>query len=237
MAADSLVEASMTDPTRFFDNNVIGSVNLLKSMLKHGVNRLVFSSSAAVYGEPQKTPIEESGPVSPVNFYGETKLMFERVLAWYGRTYALNYISLRYFNAAGASERFGEDHRPETHLIPNVLRAARTATPVRVFGTDYPTPDGSCIRDYVHLADIARAHVRALEKTEELSGRAYNLGNGGGFSVLEVIEAARAVSGDPVLVERCARRPGDPATLVASSGRARTDLGWTPQFTEIESII
>ena len=237
MAAETVVEYSMTDPGRYFRNNIVAGITLLDAMVRHGVTKLVFSSSAAVYGEPVRAPIEESDPQAPVNSYGETKLMFEKVLAWYGRAYGLKHISMRYFNAAGATEHLGEDHRPETHLIPNVLKAALEDRPVRVFGTDYPTRDGSCIRDYVHVADIAQAHVRALEKLDELSGRAYNLGNGDGYSVLEVVTAAGKVCGKPVRTEMHPRRAGDPAVLLASSSRARSELGWEPEYPDIESII
>jgi UDP-glucose 4-epimerase len=252
MAAETVVEFSVTDPWRFFRNNIIGGLNLLEAMRKHQVNRLVFSSSAAVYGEPRYTPMAEDHPEAPINAYGETKLMFERVLSWYGRAYGLRHISLRYFNAAGASARLGEDHRPETHLIPNVLRAGLNGAPaVSIFGTDYPTKDGTCIRDYVHVLDIAQAHVLALKKLDSLipdpctptprdwglGGRAYNLGNGEGYSVLEVIETARKVTGVNIPVKASGRRPGDPAVLVASSHLAKTELGWTPRFSDLESII
>ncbi len=238
MAAETVVEFSMSDPRRYFQNNIVGGINLLHAMLKHEVKRFIFSSSAATYGEPQKTPIEEDHPQVPVNSYGETKLMFEKVLEWYGRAYRVKHISLRYFNAAGASKLLGEDHRPETHLIPNVLKAALDKNaPVAIFGTDYPTKDGTCIRDYVHVIDIAQAHVLALEKLDELSGRAYNLGNGDGYSVLEVVETARKVSGVKIPTILSARRAGDPAVLLASSSRAKSELGWKPQFPKLESII
>jgi UDP-glucose 4-epimerase len=207
-------------------------------MLKYSVNKLIFSSSAAVYGEPETTPIGEDHPKTPVNSYGDSKLMFEHILAWYGKAYGLKHVSVRYFNAAGASNRLGEDHRPETHLIPRVLKAALAGnSPVTVFGTDYPTKDGSCIRDYVHVLDIARAHMLALERLDSLSGRVYNLGNGEGYSVIEVVETARRVTGVDIPVKTDPRRPGDPAVLVASSGRAESELGWKPDFTELDSII
>jgi UDP-glucose 4-epimerase len=260
MAAETAVESSMTDPKRYFQNNVVGGINLLDTMLKHNVDKLIFSSSAAVYGEPQSIPVQESHPTVPVNAYGESKLMFERILSWYGKAYGLKHISLRYFNAAGASKRFGADHHPATHLIPNILKTAlrvdsnlkvqgsgltgnsiehRTSNiePVKVFGTDYPTKDGTCIRDYVHVVDIAQAHILALEKLGKLSGRVYNLGNGEGYSVLEVMETARKVTGVDIPVVISSRRPGDPAVLVASSNRARTELGWKPEFPKLESII
>ena len=177
-------------------------------------------------------------PKAPVNAYGESKLMFERILEWYGRAYDLKHVSLRYFNAAGASERLGEDHRPETHLLPNVLKAALDrSTPVPIFGADYPTRDGSCIRDYVHVLDIAEAHLLALQKLESLSGRVFNLGNGGGYSVLEVVDTASRVTRQQIPVLPQPRRSGDPAMLVASSGRALDELGWKPRFAELESMI
>jgi len=238
MAAETVVEYSMTDPKRYFQNNIVGGMNLLDTMLKHDVCKIIFSSSAAVYGEPQSIPIEEGHPTVPVNSYGESKLMFERILAWYGKAYGLRHIYLRYFNAAGASELLGEDHQPETHLIPNVLKAAlNNDNPVPIFGTDYPTKDGSCLRDYVHVVDIAQAHILALEKLENLSDMVYNLGNGEGYSVLEVVNIARKVTSVDIPVRISPRRLGDPATLVASSGRAKSDLGWKPGSPELESII
>lgn len=238
LSAESTVECSLTDPVRYFWNNVIGGLHLLEAMRRHQVDKLVFSSSAAVYGEPQATPIEEAHTKVPVNAYGESKLMFERILSWYGKAYGLKHISLRYFNAAGASKLLGEDHRPETHLIPNILKAAlNSAPPVAIFGTDYPTKDGTAIRDYIHVVDIAQAHILALEKLEDLSGRAYNLGNGEGYSVLEVIEEAKKVTGVDIPMKVCARRLGDPAVLVASSNLAKTELSWKPQFPELGGII
>lgn len=239
LAAESAVGYSMLDPGRFFETNVIGGIKLLDTMLKYCVHNIIFSSSAAVYGEPETVPIGEKHPKVPLNSYGESKLMFEHILKWYGQAYDIKHISLRYFNAAGAAGQLGEDHRPESHLIPNVLRAAldNNGRPVTLFGTDYPTKDGSCIRDYVHVSDIARAHILALKKLDTLSGRAYNLGNGGGYSVIEVIEAARRVTGAPITVNTCPRRPGDPAALVASSKQAREELGWEPQITRLEDIL
>jgi len=237
MAAETIVEYSTTDPRRYFVTNVIGGVNLLNVMLKHNTHRIVFSSSAAVYGEPQTAPIEEHHPKNPINSYGLSKLQFEQILEWYGRAYGLEHISFRYFNAAGATERLGEDHSPETHLIPNVLRAALNGTTVSVFGTDYPTKDGSCVRDYVHVADIAGAHVLALDKIDTLKSSAYNLGNGDGYSVLEVLNAAGRITGVGIPAKFCPRRSGDPAVLVASSDRAKSELGWKPSYTNLESII
>jgi UDP-glucose 4-epimerase len=253
MAAETAVEFSITDPQRYVQNNIVGGFNLLEAMRKYQVRKLVFSSSAAVYGEPESMPIMEEHPKAPVNAYGESKLIFERILDWYGRAYGLKHISLRYFNAGGASKLLGEDHRPETHLIPNVLKATLIQPPisnrqpqgpgtrdsgfVSIFGTDYPTKDGSAIRDYIHVIDIAQAHALALERLEDLSGRAYNLGNGEGYSVLEVIEEAKRVTGVDVSVKVRARRPGDPEVLVASSNLAKRELGWKPQFPELGSII
>ena len=238
MAAETVVEFSLADPWRYFQNNVVGGLNLLEAMRRHQVPKLVFSSSAAVYGEPESTPILEEHPKAPLNAYGESKLMFERILSWYGRAYGLKHVSLRYFNAAGASKLLGEYHRPETHLIPNILRAALNgATPVSLFGTDYPTKDGTAIRDYVHVVDIARAHLLALERLDSFSGRAYNLGNGEGYSVLEVVQTARKVTAIDIPVRAGARRPGDPAVLVASSSLAKAELGWKPRFLELSSII
>jgi len=238
MAAETVVEYSITDPKRYFQNNIVGGMNLLNVMLKHNVPKFIFSSSAAVYGEPETVPIDEDHPKVPVNSYGESKLMFEHLLEWYGKAYGLKHISLRYFNAAGASELLGEDHRPETHLIPNVLKAAlNNNNPVSIFGTDYLTKDGSCIRDYIHVIDIARAHILALEKLETLSNRVYNLGNGEGYSVLEVVEAARKITKANIPVKVSHRRSGDPAVLVASSNRAKSELGWKPQSSELENII
>lgn len=238
MAAETVVEYSVTDPKRYFHNNVVGGINLLNAMLGHGVDKIIYSSTAAVYGEPRSIPIEEDHPGAPINSYGESKLMFERILEWYGRAYGLRHISFRYFCAAGATELLGEDHRPETHLTPNVLKAALNRNnPVSVFGTDYPTKDGSCIRDYVHVVDIAQAHLLALEKINDLSGNIYNLGNGKGYSVLEVIKTAEKVAGVKIPVKFCPRRLGDPAVLVASAERAKRELGWKPRFSKLEGII
>ena len=238
MAAETAVELSMTDPKRHFEVNVAGGVILLDAMLKHGVHRLIFSSTAAVYGDPRSIPIDEDHTKEPINAYGESKLMFERILRWYGQAYGLKYISLRYFNAAGASKLLGEDHHPETHLIPNVLQAALDKNnPVSIFGTDYPTRDGTCIRDYIHVVDIAQAHILALGSLERLTGMAYNLGSNQGYSVLEIVETAQKVTGVEIETRISPRRPGDPAVLVASARRARSDLGWKPQFPELKSII
>ena len=238
MAAEALIAESMTDPRHFFTGNVRYGMNLLDAMLAHGVQRIIFSSTAAVYGEPDNVPITEDALKQPVNSYGESKLMFERILDWYHRAYGLKYISLRYFNAAGTSERFGEHHDPETHLIPLVLQVALGQREhVQVYGTDYDTPDGTCIRDYIHVVDIARAHVLALENLDRLGARVYDLGNGDGYSVLQVIETAREVTGHTIPAIPAPCRSGDPARLVASSQRIRAELGWQPQYPGLRTII
>ena len=228
---------SVRQPGRYFANNIGGAIALLNAMVTYGVTRFVFSSSAAVYGEPETIPIPEDHPLRPINPYGETKAAVERMLPWYEKQFGLRAVSLRYFNAAGATERLGEDHRPETHLVPNVLQVAlgqRDA--ISLFGRDYPTRDGTCVRDYVHVSDLAAAHLLALDKTETGSA-VYNLGNGRGFTNREVIDAARRVTGEPIPVSEEPRRPGDPAELVASQDKARADLGWQPQYPDIEEII
>jgi UDP-glucose 4-epimerase len=240
MAAESLVGESMADPARYYRTNVLGGLTLLEAMREAGVGLMVFSSSAAVYGDPVKQPIEEDDPPSPTNPYGECKLAFERALDWYGRAYRVRSVSLRYFNAAGATERCGERHDPETHLIPIVLQAAEGRRPaVTIHGTDYPTRDGTCVRDYVHVIDIAAAHGLALDALA--AGRAagaYNLGCGGeGYTVREVIETAAAVTRRKIPVAIGPRRPGDPAVLVAATGRATHDLHWRPQQQDLSAII
>ncbi|HEX5415373.1 MAG TPA: UDP-glucose 4-epimerase GalE [Chloroflexota bacterium] len=231
---------SMKDPGKYYRDNVVNSINLLDSMVANGVERFVFSSSAGVYGNPVRVPIEEDDPTSPENCYGETKLVVERAAAWYGRV-GLKSVFLRYFNAAGATERLGEAHHPETHVIPLCLQVALGRRDhFSIFGTDYPTPDGTAIRDYVHLADLARAHLLALGlpfAAGERPGRAFNLGNGSGFSVREVVEVSRKVTGHPIPVQELARRPGDPAVLVADARRAAEVLGWTPRYRDLEAII
>src|SRR5574341_177941 len=227
---------SVQQPGRYFANNISGAITLLNVMAAFGVERFVFSSSAAVYGNPDSVPIPESAPMRPVNPYGETKAAVERLLPWYEQQ-GLRHVSLRYFNACGASERRGEDHRPETHLIPCVLQVALGQRPaLTLFGTDYPTRDGTCVRDYVHVEDLAAAHLLALDYTDKTSG-AFNLGNGVGFSNREVMVAARNATGDEIAVREQPRRPGDPAELVASSEKARAELGWTPEHTDLEEII
>ena len=238
LAASSLVGESVTNPALYFRTNTLYGINLLEAMHRHKVNKLIFSSTAAVYGEPEGIPVKEDNQTTPTNPYGESKLMFEKILKWYGTAYGLKHISLRYFNAAGASELLGEDHHPETHLIPNILKAALNKDkPVSVFGTDYPTKDGSCVRDYVHVADIAQAHILALKKIDALNSGAYNLGNGEGFSVLEVVAIAKKVTGIDIPVKLSPRRAGDPATLVASADKAGRELGWRAQHPELEVII
>ena len=240
MAADSLVGESVDDPGKYYRNNLVAGVSLLDAMREAGVRRLVFSSTAAVYGEPSKQPIEETDPTAPTNPYGETKLAFERALRWYARAYDLSSISLRYFNAAGATERSGERHDPESHLIPLVLQAAAGRRPdVTVFGNDYPTEDGTCVRDYIHVEDLARAHVLALPALAERGVcRAYNLGCGGrGYSVREVIDTAARVTGRNIPTRMAERRAGDPAVLIASSARIQQDLGWQPRHQSLDRII
>ena len=239
LAAESTIEYSMTDPGIYFHSNVVCGMNLLDIMREHGVRKFIFSSTAAVYGEPSILPIEESAATKPVNSYGESKLMFERILNWYEYAYGINYISLRYFNAAGASQRFGEDHDPETHLIPNVLKVASgRADHIPVFGTDYPTKDGSCIRDYVHVLDIAQAHLLSLEYLgKDGLNKIFNLGNGDGYSVFEVIEAAKMITRAEIPVAVHPRREGDPPILVANSSLAESEMGWCPRYSGIETII
>lgn len=237
-AADSLVAESMRLPGKYFRCNLCDGLQLLDGMVAHGVTDLVFSSTAAVYGEPKSMPIREEDPADPTNPYGASKLAFESALKWYKRAYGIRSISLRYFNAAGASERFGEDHTPETHLIPLVLEvAAGKGEAVEVYGTDYRTPDGTCVRDYVHVADLAQAHILALDALAAGGEGAFNLGNGEGYSVLEVVEAARRVTGREIPATETARREGDPAVLVASSEKAIRELGWQPQRTDIDEIV
>jgi UDP-glucose 4-epimerase len=238
MAAHSLVGESVTEPAKYYRNNVTASLTLLDAMRAAGVSRIVFSSTAAVYGEPEKQPIEERDPTNPTNPYGETKLAFERALAWYEQAHSLRFCSLRYFNAAGATERCGEVHHPETHLIPIVLQAAAGRRPhIEVYGDDYPTRDGTCVRDYIHVVDLARAHILALGILGERSA-VYNLGCGGeGYTVREVIETARVLTGREIPVRVGPRRAGDPAVLVASSERIRRELGWEPRYQDLRLII
>jgi UDP-glucose 4-epimerase len=238
LAAEALIDESVRNPGRFFQVNVTGGLNLLDAMAAAGVRRLVFSSTAAVYGEPQAVPIREDAPLQPVNAYGESKLAFERVLPWYRRAHGLCHVSLRYFNACGATERCGERHQPETHLVPILIDAAVGARQsVQLFGTDYATPDGTCIRDYVHVSDIADAHVRCLATIDDLGAEAFNLGNGHGYSNRQVIDAVRRVTGRPIDVVPAPRRPGDPARLVASADRIARRIGWQPAWNSLDSMI
>ena len=232
------VGESMIAPELYFRNNTANTLTLLEAAHAHKVPRFVFSSTAALFGTPEKTPIEETASLQPTNAYGESKLLVERMLGWFHRIHGLRYASLRYFNAAGASGDRGEDHRPESHLIPNTLLVALGKRDhIAIYGTDYPTPDGTCIRDYIHVADLGSAHVLALEELEKKDQLIYNLGNGLGFSVREVISTARHVTGHPIPAREVERRPGDPAVLVASSEKMRRELNWKPQFADLETIV
>jgi UDP-glucose 4-epimerase len=234
-AANALVGESMQNPSKYFRNNIAGGLNLLDAMVATGVPRLVFSSTCAIFGPPERLPIDENALPRPINPYGESKLAFEKIMRWYDEIHALNFVSLRYFNAAGASPNFGEDHRQETHLIPNVLKVALGQNPhVELYGTDYETPDGTCVRDYIHILDLARAHVLALEAKK--SGF-YNLGTGGGSSVREVIDCCAHVTGKKISVLEKSRRRGDPPCLIAASEKIERELGWQPKFQRLDAII
>lgn len=242
-AAETTVEFSMTDPQLYFINNVVNGVNLLEIMKDSGCKRFIFSSTAATFGEPEYTPIDEKHTQRPINSYGESKLMFEKILDWYHLAYGFKFNAFRYFNAAGASERSGEDHRHESHLIPIVLKTAldvqnnKPTKGLKVFGKDYPTKDGTCVRDYIHVADLAKAHILALENLERHPNAKYNMGNGKGFSVLEVIELAKKITGVDIPYEFAKNRPGDPAILVASSDKISMETGWKPDYPSLETII
>ena len=237
MAASALVGESCGNPAKYYANNLVTGLALLDAMRAAGVSRLVLSSTAAVYGEVEKPLIEESDPTRPTNPYGETKLALERACHWYGQAYGLRYVSLRYFNAAGATTLCGEQHDPETHLIPIILQAAAyQRSHVEIFGNDYPTPDGTCVRDYIHVSDLAHAHVLALDYMNRSSG-IFNLGCGGGHSVMEVIGAARKITGREIPVRVGPRRPGDPAVLVASSEKIKKELGWAPEKQDLQIIV
>ena len=238
MAAYSLVGESIENPAKYYHNNVVAGLSLLDAMRECEIKKIVFSSTAAVYGEPEKQPVEENDRLAPTNPYGETKLAFENALRWYETAYGLHYASLRYFNAAGASEKCGELHEPETHLIPLVLQAAvGNRSHVEIYGEDYPTRDGTCVRDYIHVIDLARAHVLALGILDEKSA-IYNLGCGGaGYTVREVIDAASEVTGLEIPVLVADRRAGDPAVLIASSNKIKTELGWNPEFQDLRVIV
>lgn len=234
-AAYALVGESMEDPQKYFNNNVKGGINLAGAMHKNGVKRIIFSSTCATYGQPDKIPIKEDTPQKPTNPYGESKLMLEKILAWHGVIHGMQPVLLRYFNAGGASGRFGEDHAPETHLIPNIMKVALGQKPaLKIYGNDYETPDGTCIRDYIHIEDLAQAHILAL--TAKQTG-AFNLGTETGSSVQEVLETARRITVKKITAEILPRRPGDPARLVAEASKAAAILGWHPTRSSLENII
>ena len=240
-AASSQVGESMSDPLKYYDNNLCGTACLLQSMVAHGVDKIVFSSTAATYGEPEQVPILESDRTQPTNCYGETKLAMEKMMNWTSRAHGLRYVALRYFNACGAhpSGAIGEAHDPETHLIPLILQVPNGKRPkISIFGDDYATHDGTCIRDYIHVTDLAQAHILALDYLlQGGENNVFNLGNGVGFTVKEVIDVTRKVTGHPIPAEVCPRRAGDPAQLVASSEKARTVLGWDPKYADLETIV
>ncbi len=234
-AANALVGESMSNPSKYFKNNVAGGINLLDAMVAASVKKFVFSSTCATFGPPDRIPLDETVPQRPINPYGESKLMFEKVLRWYDEIHGVKFVALRYFNAAGATEQYGEDHRIETHLIPNVLKVALgQRSHVEIFGTDYPTPDGTCIRDYIHIVDLAQAHILALGVHE--SGY-YNLGTGGGTSVREVIATCEKVTGKCIPVIEQPRRAGDPPQLIAASDKIKQELGWSPKYQSIDKIV
>jgi UDP-glucose 4-epimerase len=236
LAAEAAIDNA--DPGRFFRVNVTGGINLLDAMVTAGVERLIFSSTAAVYGEPEAVPLTEEARKEPTNAYGESKLAFERILAWYRLAHGLRHISLRYFNACGATARYGQAGRAETHILPLLFETALGQRDrFQIYGTDYDTPDGTCIRDYVHVADIARAHLLGLERIDALGARAYNIGSGTGYSVCQVVEATRRATGRPIEAIPAPRRPGDPARLVASADRIRAELGWAPCSSDLDTIV
>ncbi|MDP9353353.1 MAG: UDP-glucose 4-epimerase GalE [Chloroflexota bacterium] len=236
-ASYTLVGESMQSPELYLRGNIVTGINLMEVAVRHGASRFILSSTANLFGMPSKGPIDESEPMDPGSPYGESKYWLERALKWYERVHGLRYGALRYFNAAGATERLGEHHEPETHIIPIVLGVALgKREKFTIFGDDYPTPDGTCVRDYIHVVDLAQAHILTLEALDEGS-RTYNLGNGRGYSNLEVVETARKVTGHPIPCEMGPRRPGDPAVLVASSERIRSELGWKPQYSDLETIV
>ncbi|HWB60920.1 MAG TPA: UDP-glucose 4-epimerase GalE [Chthoniobacteraceae bacterium] len=234
-AANALVGESMQNPSKYFRNNIYGGLNLLDGMVAAGCRKFVFSSTCATFGPPARVPIDETLPQLPINPYGESKLAFEKILRWYDEIHGVKFVALRYFNAAGASGRFGEDHRIETHLIPNVLKVALGQKEhVEIYGTDYPTPDGTCIRDYIHILDLAQAHILALGAAGSAH---YNLGTGGGTSVREVITACEKITGKKIAAVEKPRRPGDPPKLIASSQKIQRELGWQPKFQSIDKIV
>jgi UDP-glucose 4-epimerase len=237
-AALAEVGESMKNPAAYFGNNTSNTLRLLEGMLANSVTKIVFSSTAAVFGSPERTPIEETAPKRPTNPYGESKLQVEQMLAWFYQIHGLRYATLRYFNVAGGTPNRGEDHHPESHLIPRILQVALGQhKSIKIFGDDYPTPDGTCVRDYIHVSDLAQAHVLALGALENRAPLIYNLGNGKGFSVQEVVETARRVTRDAIPAEIEARRPGDPPVLVASSEKIIRELGWKPKYAALETII
>jgi UDP-glucose 4-epimerase len=234
-AANALVGESMTNPGKYFHNNVCNGLKLLNAALEANVKKFVFSSTCATYGPPDRVPMTEDLPQRPINPYGESKLMFEKMLIWYHQLHQLEFVAFRYFNAAGASKKFGEHHRVETHLIPNVLKVALgQAAQCEIYGTDYPTPDGTCIRDYIHIVDLAQAHILALERGKQ---GFYNLGNGDGYSVRQVIQMCEKVTGKKIPAVEKPRRPGDPPKLVAAADKAVKDLGWKPKYPKLEDIV
>ena len=234
-AANALVGESMENPSKYFRNNVYGGLNLLDAMVAVGCKRFVFSSTCATFGPPERIPIDETLPQNPINPYGESKLVFEKILRWYDEIHGLKFVALRYFNAAGATETYGEDHRIETHLIPNIVKVALGQKEnVQIFGTDYETPDGTCIRDYIHILDLAQAHILALSVKQSAF---YNLGTGGGTSVREVIASVERISGKKIAVVEKPRRAGDPPKLIAGSDKVKRELGWKPKFEAIDEII
>ncbi len=238
LAAEASVGESVIDPGRFYNVNLLGGINILEGMRKTSVQRIIFSSTAAIFGEPEQVPITEESAQKPVNPYGETKLAFEHALKWYRKTFGIRHVSFRYFNACGATDTRGEDRAKETHLIPLLLEVVQgRRSELTLFGTDYPTPDGTCVRDYVHVLDIAQAHLLGLAKIDDLNEAAFNLGSGTGNSNLEVIETTRKVTGHEIPIKKGLRRDGDPAVLVASSEKAKKILGWNPQYTNIHQMV
>lgn len=238
LAAAATIDESTRDPGRVFRVNLSGGINLLDAMAAAGVGHLVLSSTAAVYGDPDAIPVEEDAPTKPVNAYGESKLAFERMLVWYRAAHGIKQVTLRYFNACGATDRLGEHHEPETHLIPVLFEVVTGRRPTfHLFGDDYDTADGTCLRDYIHVSDIAAMHLLALERVGEVDGRAFNMGHGTGFTNRQVIETVQEVTGKRVPVTRGPRRPGDPARLVASPDRARRELGWSPVHLELADMV
>lgn len=238
MAAKALIPESITDPAPFYDINLMGGIKLIDAMITHGVKRIIMSSTAAVYGQPDSMPIDENTPTNPLNSYGETKLSFERTLYWYSRAYGIEATVFRYFSAAGASETYGEAHVPETHLVPRLLLSALKGTSTaEIYGNDYETPDGTCLRDFVHVIDLADAHIRALEVSNVSGFRIYNMGSGTGYSVLDVVNKVETITGKKLERKFLPRRNGDPARLVASSARAIRELEWKPTYQSLDDIL